>query len=189
MKSSSKQGAIALFVVQLLAAAAAASAADNYVAIADLVGPKGNALVTPIRIVVDRLTSTEERASLIAAVEAGGNASAKSVLEAAPNAGFIEIEDRRAILKYAYAQTVDGETILTVVGAQPLAFLGSRMPEAKPVEGYDLTIATLYLDGAGRGKGELSPAAKITVIPGGLVGAQDYAKKLVPLRDVERKPL
>jgi hypothetical protein len=188
MRTESKRVAAVLLALPLLAAAAAFGAASQkYVAKADFVAPNGDMLVTPIRIVVDRPTTTEERAQLIAAFEKGGNESARAVLEKAPDAGYLEVEDRRAMLKFAYAQTVDGQTVLTVVTAQPLAFLGSRMPEAKPVEGFDLAIATLYVDAAGRGRGELSPAAKIKLVTSGLVGAQDYADKLVQLRDVERK--
>jgi hypothetical protein len=190
MRRTSNQTLFALAVLPLLAAAstAPATAAEvSYVAIADVEAPNGDKLVTHIRIVVTGTTSDEERARLIEVVKAGGSAAASPVLEQLPDLGYIEIENRLAAVKYAYSQTVDKETILVVLTSKPLAFLGSRRPEAKPVAGFDLAIATLYLDSAGRGRGELSPAAKVKVLENGLVAVEDYAEKLVELRWVERK--
>ena len=186
MKISRRLGLSFLALALAFAAASAVSAADKYYGIASVAGPNGQ-LETPIRITIDRLTSSEERQKLIDAVKAGGNESAKVVLAAAPAAGSIELHDRSATLRYAYLQKAGAESILTVVTSEPLAFVGSKQPDAKPVAGYDLAIATLYLDDNGRGRGELSLAAKIKVRDDGLVSAIDYADTLAPLKQIERK--
>lgn len=178
-------GAIALFVAGCAAANAAAT--ERYVAQADVIGENGDRLQTSIRISIDRRTTAEERSALIEAVRSGGGEAARALLESQSDLGTIEIEGRRAMLKFAIADDVGGETMLTVATATPLGHVGSKRAGAEPVAGYDVAIATLYLDASGRGRGELSPAARIVVNASGVIAIDDYAERLVVLRSVERK--
>jgi hypothetical protein len=108
------------------------------------------------------------------------------MLETMKDVGWIEAGSTKTPLKYAYARTISGGRLVTVVTANAIAHLGSDLPEAKPREGYDVATAMLVLDAGGKGHGEFAPAGKITVKEETLA-IQDYGGSVVWLKGVAKK--
>jgi hypothetical protein len=139
-----------------------------------------------VRVQVDRYGTEDQRAALIKAVRSGDPATVTKALASLPDAGYIELGERRTPIKFAgRRETPDGQ-LITVVTATPLLFLGAGLPAAKPTSGFDVAVAILEVKKGDAGMGELAPAAKVGVDKGGALVIQDYGKTVVVLNRVAR---
>jgi hypothetical protein len=101
--------------------------------------------------------------------------------------GWIEAASVKTPIKYAFARSTGDGRVVTVVTAKAIAHIGSKLPDAKPREGYDLATAVLVLDAAGKGHGEFAPAGKITVKENDAIAIEDYGGSTVWLKDIVKK--
>jgi hypothetical protein len=167
--------------------AAWAQPPETFTATASLKTRAGAQATAPVTVVVTRLTSEKEHAAVTEALKKGGAAAVVESLKAMPDAGYIEVGERRTTLKYAYARQMGGGRLLTVVAPTPIAYLGADRPDAKPKAGFDLALALLQLSPSGPGTGELAPAATIKVTDTGAIQTQDYGAEAVQLTNVVAK--
>jgi hypothetical protein len=146
----------------------------------------GAQLTAPVTVVVTRMTADAERASVADALKKGGTAAVVESLKAMPDAGYIEVGQRRTTLKYAYARPMGGGRLVTVVAPTPIVHLGEGLPDAKPKAGFDLALAILEIKDSGPGTGELAPAATVKFSETHGIQTQDYGAETVLLKDVQQ---
>ena len=135
-------------------------------------------------IAIERFSSETERAAVMKALKEGGTAAVRPVLSGMKDSGYIELGQRRTPIKYAFARPTGSGRLVTVVTAEPILFLGAGVPESKPKAGYDLAVALLTIDAAGKGEGELAPAAKVKMNESGAIVIDDYGADKVWLKGV-----
>jgi len=168
------------------AAAWAQAQGKTFKATASVKTAGGAQLTAPVTVVVTRMTSDAERASVAEALKKGGTAAVVECLKAMPDAGYIEVGQRRTTLKYAYARPMSGGRLVTVVAPTPIVHLGEGLPDAKPKAGFDLALAILEIKGSGPGTGELAPAATVKFSETHGIQTQDYGAETVLLKDVQQ---
>ena len=176
----------ALLIGSSPAGARAQAQTETFTATASLKTAAGAQLSAPVTIVVTRLTTEAERTTVIEALKKGGTSGVAQALKALPDAGYIEVGQRRTTVKYAFARQTGGGRLVTVVAPTPIAYLGAGLPNAAPKAGFDLSLAILDL-GASGGTGELVPAATVKADPAGSIQTQDYGAEAVRLTNVQAK--
>ena len=139
-----------------------------------------------VSVRVDRYATDAERAALIKSTREGGGAGVQKALSARPDAGYIQLGERRTPIKYAWKTTMPDGQLITVATAQPILFLGAGVPQSAPKAGYDVAIAILEVKTTGPGNGELAPAAKLAIDDNGAVRVQDYGATVVWLNKIAR---
>jgi hypothetical protein len=145
---------------------------------------KGTARVSaPFSVTITRYASAAERDALIAAIRSEGAAGARMALAAMPDAGVIQLGDRRTTIKFASQRTTGSGRLVTVLAAQPIVFVGVGLPNPQPRAGFDVALAFLDLQETG-GIGELAPAAKVGIDDGGAVFTEDYGATVIWLDDL-----
>jgi hypothetical protein len=164
-----------------------AQGGETFTATASVKTRAGTQMTAPVTIVITRMTTDQERASVGEALKKGGATAVVQALKAMKDAGYIEIGERRTTLKYAYARSLGSGRLVTVVAPTPIAYLGADVPDAKPKSGFDLALALLEFNEAGAGDGELAPAATIKLNADGAIQTQDYGAEAVRLTDVRAK--
>jgi hypothetical protein len=148
---------------------------------------KGGASATaPLKLTITRYASESERAAAMQAVREGGASALRTLLAKAPDAGSIELGERRTAVKLAVQRPTSGGRLVTVVTGEPIVHLGAGVPEAKPAAGFDVAVAILEVKDGGPGIGDLSPAAKVAVDDGGALQIDDYGATVVWLNGVAR---
>jgi hypothetical protein len=122
-------------------------------------GPKAGM----IDIVIERLTTDEERAGLIAAfVEGGQDALLKALQKVKPRVGFMRTPNSLGYdLQYAYRFVNSDGTSRVVIGTdRPINFWeASRQPRSID---YPFTIIEMRLDTKGEGEGRMAAGTKIS---------------------------
>jgi hypothetical protein len=122
-------------------------------------GPKAGM----IDIVIERLTTDEERAGLIAAfVEGGQNSLLKALQKVKPRVGYIRTPNSLGYdLQYAYRFVNSDGTSRVVIGTdRPINFWeASRQPRTID---YPFTIIEMRLDTKGEGEGRMAAGTKIS---------------------------
>jgi hypothetical protein len=180
-----KQFSVAIVIALLVAASslapASAQSSDTFAAKATIKGSKSTASAD-VSVTVTRYASDQERAALIKAAQGNG---AQKVLAGLPDAGYIQIGERRTPIKYAFRTATDTGELVTVATATPIIYLGAGMPDAKPTAGFDIAVAILDVKKGG-GTGELAPAAKLSIEKNGQLKLQDYAPTVVWLNGLQR---
>jgi hypothetical protein len=177
-----------LCVLSLTFAVSIAEAqAESFTAVAMAQGAKIGAGVANMTLTVNRFATDAERDAVLAAVKQGGTAAARTLLRSKADAGTLQLGSRPATIKYAYARSMAGGRLLTLITADPIVLLGSGLPDAKPTAGYDLGLVLLQLTESGPGKGELVPAAKVKVDAQGAIVTEDYSGETVQLSQVVKK--
>ncbi len=147
---------------------------------------KGTARVSaPFSLTITRHASAAEREALIAAIRSEGTTGARRALAAMPDAGVIQLGERRTAIKFASQRETGSGRLVTVLTAQPIVFVGAGLPDAQPRAGYDVALAFLDLQETG-GKGELAPAAKVGIDHSGALVTQDYGATVIWLDDLVR---
>jgi hypothetical protein len=136
---------------------------------------------------VQRYTSEEDRGALIKALREGGMAAVQKRLASMPDAGYIQLGQRKTPIKYAGRRPLPDGQLVTVITAEPIVFLGAGLPDAKPAAGPHVAVAILDVkNGKESWMGELAPAAKIGVDEGGALLIEDYGSTVVWLNRLVR---
>jgi hypothetical protein len=179
-------GAAAVLLVAAALGTAAQDRPEMFTATA-AVRSGGASASAPVVVTVTRYATDAERDAVKKALGDGGMAGLRSVLAKAPDAGFIELGERRTAVKFASLRSTEGGRLVTVVTAEPILFLGAGVPSAKPRAGYDLAIGIFDVKDAGGGVGDLSPAAKVRLDDGGALVVDDYGATVIWLNDIAVK--
>jgi len=174
-------------VALALLASSAVFGAENYTALAESKAADGRLRTAPITISLDRMLTAAERDTLLAAFKTGDAAALKKALAAQASLGYVEGGQTRVPIKFAFPRSTGGGRIVTIVCSEPIVHIGGDLPDAKPKAGFDLAFVLLILDADGKGRGEISPAAKLKLREDGALVTEDYGAKTIWLRDVARK--
>ena len=145
-------------------------------------------MTAPVTIVLLRWTSDAEREKAVAALKQG-EAALKTVLDAMPEIGTIELGGRTTSVRFARSlDTAGGGRLVTIVASQPILHLGAGVPEAKPKTGHPFAFATFEVDATGKGTaGDLAPAATLRIAENGALVVDDYGTEAVRLTAIETK--
>jgi hypothetical protein len=166
----------------------AQSTAETFTATASVKTAGGASITAPVVISITRWTSDAERAQAKTALESGGSVALKKALDAMPEAGTIQVGERKTPLRYARALDTGAGRLVTVVTTQPILYLGAGAPESKPTAGYDLAFATFEVNAAGKGTaGDLAPAAKLKIGANDAIVVEDYGVEAVRLSGIAKK--
>ena len=177
MRGFAESVALMCLAAVLAVAVAAQGVPETFTATASVKTGAANAS-GPVTVTITRYSSEADRAAVMAALQGGGAARARTMLKALGDAGFIQLGGRRTAIKFASQRPTDTGRLVTVVTAEPILFLGAGIPESKPRSGYEVAVAMLVLDG-GKGRGELAPAAKIGLDDGGALLIEDYGATVI----------
>lgn len=181
-----RRSSIALMLA-LLAGSIMAFGSENYTARAELRDAGGELRTAPVTISLDRMLTTTERNTLLAAFQTGDNAALKKALAAQTSLGYVKGGQTRVSIKYAFPRATSSGKILTLVCDEPIVHIGGDLPDAKPRAGFDFAFVLLVLDADGRGTGEISPAAKLKLREDGALVTEDYGAQTIWLSDVTLK--
>ena len=140
-----------------------------------------------IDIVIERLTSDEERAGLIAAfVEGGQDALLKALQKVKPRVGYIRTPNSLGYdLQYAYRFVNSDGTSRVVIGTdRPINFWeASRQPRTID---YPFTIIEMRLDTKGEGEGRMAAGTKISKSKDGkTIELENYGISPVALNEIK----
>jgi hypothetical protein len=146
-------------------------------------GPKAGM----IDIVIERLTTDEERAGLIAAfVEGGQDALLKALQKVKPRVGFIRTPNSLGYdLQYAYRFANSDGTSKVIIGTdRPINFWeASRQPRTID---YPFTIIEMRLDKEGKGEGRMAAGTKISKSKDGkTIELENYGISPVALNEIK----
>ena len=158
---------------------------EVFIARAQVLGQDAGMTAT-ITIQIDKYTTDRDRTAMQDALKNGGYAKFLPVLRQAPAVGFVELNGRKAVVRWARQQPNDKGRSISVVTDGPLAFVGGGEVNARPREGYDLAIIQMDVDSVGIGTGTMAAAANVK--PGGATGVEigDYAEKPIKLTSVRK---
>jgi len=175
-------------VASICAVALVHAQAETFAAVASMKTAGGVSATAPLTVVVNQFATDADQAALVATVKSGNTASVREWLKKRPDAGTLQLGSRRVPIKYVYGRTTSDGRLITVATAEPIAFVGAGVPEAKPTTGYEFGLVLLNLTSSGPGHGELSPAAKVRVNAQGAIVTDDYnAADVVQLSNVVKK--
>src|SRR3954454_7010509 len=153
----------------------------------DLQGKSGNsAVVSKIRIQIDRFTPEQDRKGISDALTTGGYPKFLEALRAAPVVGNLEIEKQKFNVRFAREKATEKGRDITLVTESPVYFLGGGRSDAKPRAGYEIAVVTLSVDDYGLGTGRMAAAAKVKPDGSGGVILDDYAEEPMRLPVVTR---
>ena len=174
-----------LIVVLAGSAASAQSVPETFTARASVKQGEASASA-PVSVTITRYASADERAAVVKALREHGAAGARDVLSRFGDAGVIELGAHRTPIKFAAQRRTASGTLVTILTAQPILFLGGGLPSAQPREGFDVGVAMLDLNDTGDGLGELAPAAKVGLDAGGALLIDDYGATVIWLQGLAR---
>jgi hypothetical protein len=153
----------------------------------DLQGGTGtSAVISKIRIQIDKYTLEPDRKAMTDALTTGGYTKFLEALRATPVIGYVEIEKQKFNLRYAREKPTAKGRDITVVTESPVYFVGGGRADAKPRAGYEIAVVTLSVDDYGLGTGRMAAAAKVKPDGAGGVVLDDYADQPIRLPVVTR---
>lgn len=150
------------------------------IATAEASGGAG-ALNATITIRIERIMPDFDFKAVTDGFKFGGYPGALNALRKLPEIGYVQVGDRRTVLKYAHPRA-DGKPGLVLVTDRPIFFVGGGAPDAKPKAGYELGVIELEVDAQGNGQGTMAAAARVKPGPDGGVILDDYATTPVRLK-------
>jgi hypothetical protein len=166
-------------------AAGAANAQETWTARAEMKTADGKLHTAPVTISLDRMLTSAERGTLLAAFKSGDAAALRKALAAQPSLGFVEGGTKVKVpVKFAFPRSTGAGRIVTIVCDQPIVHIGGDVPNARPKAGYEHAYVLLVLDADGKGSGEVAPAAKLKLRDDGALVTEDYGADTVWLKDV-----
>jgi hypothetical protein len=146
-------------------------------------GPKAGM----VDIVLERLTTDEERDTLIAAfVEGGQNALLKALQKVRPRVGYIRTPNSLGYdLQYAYRFVNSDGTSRVVIGTdRPINFWEARN-QPRTID-YPFTIIEMRLDAKGQGEGRMAAGTKISKSKDGkTIELENYGISPVALNEIK----
>jgi hypothetical protein len=174
-----------LFVLLALGGAAPARAQQQTLtATASVGGASGQKATAPLTVVIRSYATEEQRSALLAAVKEGGSPAARKLLSAWDDAGMLQLGTKAIPVKYAFTHKGTGGQLITVVTAQPIAFVLEGQPDMPDKAGYELGLVLLDLTAS---SGEMVPAAKVRIDEQGAIVTADHSAQTVRLSAVARK--
>lgn len=163
----------------------ARAAAETFTATATVKTAAGTTASSPVTIVIDRTTPEADAERVRAAFASGGLPALHKALAALPSSGSIRVGRTKTATKITLERPTDKGRLLTIVTAEPIAFVGAGVSDAKAKAGYDFAVIDIEVDAAGNGSGTLAPAAKVA-LKGGAFVVSDYGSELVRLTEVKK---
>jgi hypothetical protein len=140
-----------------------------------------------VDIVLERLTTDEERDGLIAAfVEGGQNALLKALQKVRPRVGYIRTPNSLGYdLQYAYRFVNSDGTSRVVIGTdRPINFWEARN-QPRTID-YPFTIIEMRLDAKGQGEGRMAAGTKISKSKDGkTIELENYGISPVALNEIK----
>jgi hypothetical protein len=153
----------------------------------DLQGGSGNsAVISKIRIQIDKYTHEQDRKAMLDGLTTGGYTKFLQTLRATPVVGYVQIENQKFNLRFARETPTAKGRDITVVTESPVYFLGGGRADAKPRAGFEIGVVTLSVDDYGLGTGRMAAAAKVRPDGSGGVALEDYADEPMRLPVVTR---
>ena len=184
LRSGQAAGAVAAAVAIAVGALAAQATPETFTATASV--RNGEAVASaPAVVTITRYATDADREAVLAALRKGGSAAARSVLSGLKDAGYVQLGKHKTPIKFAGERPTSSGRLVTVLTADPILYLGAGLPEAKARTGFDIGVAILTLESSG-GVGELAPAAKVGVDPGGALLIEDYGTAVIWLNGLTR---
>jgi len=146
-------------------------------------GPKAGM----VDIVLERLTTDEERAGLIAAfVEGGQDSLLKALQKVRPRVGYIRTPNSLGYdLQYAYRFLNSDGTSRVIIGTdRPINFWEARN-QPRTID-YPFTIIEMRLDAKGQGEGRMAAGTKISKSKDGkTIELENYGISPVALNEIK----
>jgi len=137
-----------------------------------------------LEIVLERWSSEEERTRLVDALRQGWEQGAAALRAVRPSVGTMRDQGQPAwTIQYAHAKrTADGGLDVVLVAEDPVTSwptqIGQQARDA-------ISVATIHLDSAARGKGQFGAVAQLTYDLGArTIDVKDYLSTPIRLRDV-----
>lgn len=139
-----------------------------------------------VQIRLDRLSTAEERETLIAAFKEGGqNALLRALQRVNPRVGFIRTPNSLGWdLRFAWRElNSDGTSRVVIATDRRVDFLEAR--NRPRVNDFPFTLVEMRLDKAGNGEGRMAVAARIsTARDGETIEIENYAISPVALNNI-----
>jgi hypothetical protein len=186
MRSVLKSGLYVVVAAIAAAASLAAAAPETFTATAN-VRKGGVSATAPVTVNVTKYATDAERTAASNAIKQGGTKALQTLLASKPEVGYLQLGEKKTSIKMAIERPSGGGRLITVVTSEPIVYLGEGVPQAAPVTGYDLALATFEVQTNGPGVGDLSPAAKVTMDAKGAFVVDDYGKAVVWLNNIAVK--
>jgi hypothetical protein len=139
-----------------------------------------------VQITLDRFSSSEERATLVAAFKEGGqNALLRALQRVNPRVGFIRTPNSLGWdLRFAYREVnADGTSRIIIATDRRIEFWEAR--NRPRVSDFPFTLVEMHLDKAGSGEGRMAVAARISKARDGeTIEIENYAISPVALNNI-----
>lgn len=139
-----------------------------------------------LQISLDRFSTSEERATLVAAFKEGGpNALLRALQRVNERVGFIRTPGSLGWdLRFAYREVnADGTSRIIIATDRRIEFWEAR--NRPRVSDFPFTLVEMHLDKAGSGEGRMAVAARIfTARDGETVVIENYATSPVALNNI-----
>lgn len=142
---------------------------------------EGMSATAKVVIHVDQLMRESNHERLLTALRQGGYPSFLPLFRRLPVLGYVELNQRKADLRYARSQPTENGERLILLTDGPLFFLAGGAPDAPSRGGYALSIVDVQLDANGAGSGTMAAAARIKPDAEGNVVVDDYAENPITL--------
>jgi hypothetical protein len=186
-----RTGAIGLVAAMCLGVAPivaqeAAPARFTFTAFAVNLNQGPGASAGTVQITLDRLSSSEERATLVAAFKEGGqDALLRALQRVNPRVGFIRTPNSLGWdLRFAYREVnADGTSRVVIATDRRVDFWEAR--DRPRVNDFPFTLVEMQLDKEGSGEGRMAVAARIsTARDGETIVVENYAISPVVLNRI-----
>jgi hypothetical protein len=139
-----------------------------------------------LQITLDRFSSSEERATLVAAFKEGGqNALLRALQQVNERVGFIRKSGSLGWdLRFAFREVnEDGTSRIIIATDRRIGFWETR--DLPRVSNFPFTLIEMHLDKAGRGEGRMAVAARIqTARDGETIVIENYGTSPVALNNI-----
>ena len=158
---------------------------ETFTARAEVLGQDAGAAAT-VTVHINTYTGERNLAAMTDALKVGGYPAFVLALRKSPEVGYVDVNGRKAIVRWARQQPAGTGRTISVVTDQPLFFVGGGSVDAKPRAGFELGVILMEVDSIGLGTGSMAPAARVK--SGGATGVQveDYGEQNVKLATVKK---
>jgi hypothetical protein len=147
----------------------------------------GGGAATNFRVQIDKYIADHDRKVLTESLTQGGYPGFLAALRKAPALGHIAFGDQKFTVRWAREQPAGKGRTITVVTDAPMYFVGGGRVDAKPREGFELSVTQLTVDEVGMGTGTMAAAARVKPDGKGGVILEDYAEEPIKLTFVRRE--
>ena len=170
---------------QAAQAQTAIKAPETFTARAEVLGQDAGAAAT-VTVHINAYTGERNLAAMTDALKVGGYPAFVLALRKAPEVGYVDVNGRKATVRWARQQAAGTGRTISVVTDQPLFFIGGGSVDAQPRAGFELGVILMEVDSIGLGTGSMAPAARVKA--GGATGVQveDYGEHNVKLATVKK---